>query len=79
MADIPFGYLCEVDRVEKLEDGMQHRVWIQTLCPKKYTMVFTLWKVNPVLKPGFRFWLTPSAAFRENGHEALVIVSKEES
>lgn len=57
MADIPFGYLCEVDRVEKLEDGMHHRVWLQTLCPKKYTMVFTLRKVNPVLKPGFRFWL----------------------
>lgn len=35
MADIPFGYLCEVDRVEKLEDGTHHRIWIQTLYPKK--------------------------------------------
>lgn len=79
MADIPFGYLCEVDRVEKLEDGIHHRVWIQTLCPKKYTMVFKLWKVCPDFKPGFRFWLTTLAPFRENDHEALVIVSKEES
>lgn len=57
MADIPFGYLCEVDRVEKLEDGMHHRIWIHTLCPKKYTMVFTLWQIGPDFKPGFRFWL----------------------
>lgn len=34
MADILFGCLCEVDRVEKLEDGMHHRIWIRTLCPK---------------------------------------------
>ena len=79
MADILFGYLCEVDRVEKLEDGMQHRIWIHTLCPKKYTMVFTLWKVNPVLKPGFRFWLAPLTVSCENDYEALAIVSKEES
>lgn len=57
MANIPFGYLCEVDRVEKLEDGIHHRIWIQTLCPKKYTLVFELWKVGPDFKPGFRFWL----------------------
>ena len=35
MVDIPFGYLCEVDHVEKLEDGIHHRIWLQTLCPKK--------------------------------------------
>lgn len=51
MADIPFGYLCEVDRIEKFEDG------IHTLCPKKYTMVFTLGWIGPGWKPGFRFWL----------------------
>lgn len=57
MADILFGCLCEVDRVEKLEDGMHHRIWIHTLCPKKYAMVFTLGQVSPYFKPGFRFWL----------------------
>lgn len=57
MADIPVEYLCEVDRVEKLEDGMHHRIWIHTLCPEKYTMVFTLGQVGPDFKPGFRFRL----------------------
>lgn len=57
MADIPFRHLCEVDRIEKLEDGIHHRIWIQTLYPKKYTIVFTLGQVGPDFKPGFRFWL----------------------
>lgn len=57
MDDILFGYLCEVDRIEKLEDGIHHRIWIQTLCPRKTTMVFTLGQVGPSWKPGFRFWL----------------------
>lgn len=35
MDDILFGYLCEVDHVEELEDGIHHRVWVHTLCPRK--------------------------------------------
>lgn len=57
MDDIIFGYLCEVDHIEELEDGIHHRVWIQTLCPRKNTMVFTLGRISPNFKPGFRFWL----------------------
>lgn len=57
MGDILFGYLCEVVRIDELENGIHHRVCIQTLCPRKNTIVFTLERINPNFKPGFRFWL----------------------
>ena len=65
MADIPFEYLCEVDRVENLEDGIHYRIWIQTLWPKKYTMIVTLGKISPEFKPGFRFWLNVEDGTKE--------------
>lgn len=57
MDDIIFGCLCEVDHIEELEDGIHHRVWIHTLCPRKTTMVFTWRRISSDFKPGFRFWL----------------------
>lgn len=65
MADILAEYLCEVDRVEKLEDGTHHRVWVHTLCPKQYIMVFTVGKVGSNFQPGFKFRLDFEDGFKK--------------
>lgn len=47
MADIPFGYLCEVDRVEKLEDGTTDKYDRQLMQHDEYDSTFP---INQVLR-----------------------------